>query len=660
MSDSKSSSNKNTTVKVKENPVEKVRLDHTILSKNIQDIRDRLDYYVVGQEAAKNALCDALARTIIDNPKRTKPIGTFMFLGPSGVGKTELVKALFRILYGDDDISLGSSKLNCNTVKEGHAVSELIGPPVGYAGELKVPILADTIIFKHFRENQYSDKLHPLIKNFGDFGIFLLDEIEKAHPNLFDMFLNITDDGQIELRTGNTKTSKTEGMFHSKFTNFRNVLIIMTSNLGAKELSDEVSGSGQMGFKDLDNNSRVTVPREFYRKKLENFFSPEFYKRLNDFIPFDFLTKEEYYKVLDMQIEKHNEFYSDFGVQLELSKELSKSLVESAVAKNEGARTLVIHFEDEIVTNFARVLNNEQISSKEGKYNRDINILRIDLDDGGKITVDGVFDVSVERHRKKLKKQYIKDSRKLLSDEAVVSLKEGSMILTLKENIIPSTSYLKALYMNNDEESAFIKTEIEALELQLKNWGFTSTDFESLKMQAVIQEFDDFHLDTQDVCLWKDGKFDSSFNGNLKFIKKYIKSYAEDKHKAKQLLNATSLEEVILPIVVVVSDILSRDMTTEEENVVRMIFHNEFVHLQAKNVPVVPNTGIKSRLEKYRESKKTDTKAESEKNSIVVNINIYGDENTSKGKLKKLFGDDFENMLSLMKQKLSKITKILK
>ena len=639
----------------KDIPVKKVRLDHTILSKYIQDIRNKLDDYVIGQDDAKEALCASLARTIIDNPKRKKPLGSFIFLGPSGVGKTELVRALFRILYGDEDIELGGSKVDCSILKEGHGVSDLIGPPVGYVGEAKIPTLSDVNIFKHFRVAQTKNSLHPLVEMFDNFGILLLDEVEKAHPFYYDLFLSIMDEGTIELRTGNTELSFKKHIQHSKFTNFRNVLVIMTSNLGAKELADKASGHTHvMGF-DVEDNSDTLIPKEFYKEKLEEFFRPEFINRFTDYIPFSFLKKEEYYKILDMHIDKHNDFYNTFGVKMKLSKSLSKNLVDSALNNNYGARGLINELDLKVVTRFTRVLNNEQIMIHEQEHRRTINTLFFDIVDS-EITVDGIFDEDHLDQRKLMKKRYKKSQKRLASDEIVVSLNNESMLITLRDNIIPSVSYLRALYNQKEKINIDFTEEIDRLEIQLSSWGLTDKDFTLMKSDVLIQKYEDisaFYANVKGVRLWGEGQFNSTFNGQLRSIEKYIRHYFKMNTDLKESMDigAGTLDEIIEPIFDMVKSILLRDLTFDEENIVLHIFRREYLKLKEKPSLPEPTLRDKVKTEKTKVESKASTK-DAKLSQIIVNINLgktKKKKSNYKQRLKNLFVDHFDDILHLIK-----------
>ncbi len=639
--------------------VNRVKLDHKVMSNNIKDIRDRMDDYVVGQGEAKDALCAALVRALNYNPDQTKPLGAFMFLGPSGVGKTELVRALARILYSDDNVELGNSKIDCNLFTEDHAVSELLGSPSGYEGGDNIPLLADTYMFQHFKEAKV---VHPILEGFEDFGILLLDEIEKAHFKFYDIFLGIMDYGTVKLRRGNVDgEAKKKGVNFSKVTNFRNVLIIMTSNLGAEELSKKASGKSiAMGFHPSKSNE-ISVPREFYKEKLEeSLFRTEFLKRLTDYIPFNFLTKVDYYTILEMQVNNKNHKMEDKDIEISLSKKLKSHFVNKALKGNIGGRTLATNFENEIDTALSNLLVNGEISKNENSYNRSIKLIDFDVEDDEVVTY-GVFSKSKTGEKQKRKKKIRNSRRKLCSDEVVVSLYNESFLLTLRDQITPKVSYLRSLYIFKDELSKDFEKEIEELEMELEVWGLTETDFLIIKREIVLNKYEDFHdfyAEVEGVRLWGDKQFYNTFDGKIRYVEKYVRNYFDKNKDSKYLISegAGTMDELLVPIIEFVEKMISRQVTFEEENILISIFHREYIK-QYEKPPKQSEDKVETEA-KEPEGAKQKTSAlrklaeaidkKSTTNDVTVNFNFYSDskeKKTFKNRLKKLFKDDFDQVL---------------
>ena len=641
--------------------IKSVRLDLTVMSPHILDIRNRLDNYIVGQEKAKDLIVDSLTRILIDDPSREKPIGSFMFLGPSGVGKTEIFRALNRILFNDENIDTHSTTIDCSTMKEKHFVTGATGSPPSYVGGDKEPFFADTRIFKNYRLAEKESRVHPAIEGLDDFAIFLFDEIEKAHPNFHDLLLGIMDKGVIELQTGNTDRQKFKGINHSKLTKFKNVLIIMTSNLGAKDLSDKISGKDRVIRIVKNNSKKPVIADNFYDEAMSDNMLAEFRTRLTQEIGFDFLNKVDYYKILDMQINKHNKVFKHFDLPITLTKRLKNDFVEKALANNIGGRLFVNEFDLLIKTNFSSLLNNGEIEAKEYKYDNDIISLIFTIDNG-KIEVDGSFSTDKKLEKKRKRKEFLKKSKKLMSDEVIVSLSSDSMLLTLRNNIMPTVSYLRALYLNKEGLSETFEDDIIDCELKLKSWGLTDKDFNLMKADIVVDKFNDFNTfysDTKGIKLWNEEQFNTSFNGNLRTIEKYITHYFKDNEDAKNLVNsgAGGIEDILMPIHIFIIDILSRDLTNDEENIIRSIFHREYVKLNGKPFQEqLPAPEEKTGKSPNKSNKKDSSKIEKVDSSPVV-INMHFHDKKSKNKsykqrLKNLFGKDFKKVLLLIKKNI--------
>ena len=263
-------------------------------------LEEELHRRVIDQEHAVKAVAEAIrrARAGLKDPKR--PIATFLFLGPTGVGKTELSKALAELLFGDEDALI---RLDMSEFKEEHSVAKLIGAPPGYVGYEEGGKLTEAV-----RRKPYS--------------VILLDEIEKAHPRVFDLFLQVFDDGRL-----------TDS--HGRTVDFRNTVIIMTSNIGSQYLlSISVDGDEQ------------AVQREFQRAKekvleeLKYFFRPEFLNRIDEVIVFKPLTMKELLEIVELLVASVNKRLEERSVKLKLTEEAKKELVKLGYDPAYGARPL--------------------------------------------------------------------------------------------------------------------------------------------------------------------------------------------------------------------------------------------------------------------------------------------------------------------------------
>ena len=342
-------------------------IDTTKLSPMIQDIRDKLDDHVIGQEDAKDKIVDTLSRTLVPNPNRKGTIANLMFLGPTGVGKTEIVRALYRILFGDPYIDIGSCKVDAADYSSSVSMSDLLGASPNFVGREQTPILSGKNIFKEYYKAKARRTLHPALDSFEDFGILLIDEIEKGSHELHNTLLSIMDEGIINLKNGaeteadiGKKVSGGVELTWLKTTNFKNVMIILTSNIGAEEIQSKMEGKGTAGFQTEKTLNEDLFSEKYYKDmvKKSNIFKPEFLGRLSYFIPFKPLTREEFYQRVELSTRQLEKTYEDKGIKLILTGKAKTHIVDESIESNEGGRKLVNLFKNEIETQYQRVVNN--------------------------------------------------------------------------------------------------------------------------------------------------------------------------------------------------------------------------------------------------------------------------------------------------------------
>jgi len=257
---------------------------------------------VVGQEEAIKSLSQAIrrSRTGLKDPKR--PIGSFIFLGPTGVGKTELAKAVSEVLFGEEDAMV---RIDMSEYMEKFSVSRLIGAPPGYVGYEEGGQLTEAV-----RRKPYS--------------VVLLDEIEKAHPDVFNILLQVLDDGIL-----------TDNLGHK--VNFKNTVIIMTSNVGARMISKGKS----LGFLIEEDAKRdYTTMKEVVMEEVKKAFNPEFLNRIDDVIFFHALSKEDMKKILEIMLGRVRTKLKIQGFTLELTDEAKGHLLEKGFDPHYGARPL--------------------------------------------------------------------------------------------------------------------------------------------------------------------------------------------------------------------------------------------------------------------------------------------------------------------------------
>ena len=281
-------------------PVQRIALNE---SERLISMEKDLEKSVIGQSEAIEKVVRSIRRNRAGLKDPNKPIGTFIFLGPTGVGKTHLAKVLSKHLFDSDDALV---RIDMSEYMEKFAVSRLIGAPPGYVGYEEGGQLTEKI-----RRKPYS--------------IVLLDEIEKAHPDVFHLLLQVLDDGQLTDSLG-------------RKVDFKNTIIIMTSNIGSRQLKDFGMGVG------FSTASRQSGSSEFAQSVIENAlkkaFAPEFLNRVDDVIIFESLKKEHIFKIIDIELAKLFKRTKDLGMQVELSNEAKDFIAEKGWDAAFGARPL--------------------------------------------------------------------------------------------------------------------------------------------------------------------------------------------------------------------------------------------------------------------------------------------------------------------------------
>lgn len=270
-------------------------------SERLLRLEEILHQRVVGQEEAVSAVCRAIrrARAGLQDPKR--PIGSFIFLGPTGVGKTELCRALGEVMFDDEKALI---RLDMSEYQEKHTVSRMVGAPPGYVGFEEGGQLTEAV-----RRKPYS--------------VVLFDEIEKAHPDVFNMLLQILDDGRLTDSNG-------------RVVNFRNCIIVMTSNAGAHAINDgRVMGFGGSGVIGAYEGMKNRVMEE-----LKRVFRPEFLNRVDETVVFHALSHEHIHQIAALMLAQMQKRLCDMGVELTYEEEAVKLLAEAGYDEKFGARPL--------------------------------------------------------------------------------------------------------------------------------------------------------------------------------------------------------------------------------------------------------------------------------------------------------------------------------
>lgn len=269
----------------------------------LRKMADDMRTMVIGQDEAILKVVKAIQRNRVGLKDPKKPIGTFIFLGPTGVGKTELARSLARYMFDSEDALV---RIDMSEYMEKFTVSRLIGAPPGYVGYEEGGQLTEKV-----RRKPYS--------------VILLDEIEKAHPDIYNILLQVLDDGQL-----------TDGL--GRKVDFKNTLIIMTSNIGVRQLKDFGEGVGfatQARSMSVDENNKAVI-----EKALKRTFSPEFLNRIDDVVIFNSLTRDHIFQIIDILMKDVMKRLSNLGFGLELTEEAKAFLAEKGYDQQFGARPL--------------------------------------------------------------------------------------------------------------------------------------------------------------------------------------------------------------------------------------------------------------------------------------------------------------------------------
>jgi ATP-dependent Clp protease ATP-binding subunit ClpB len=295
-------------------------------------MEQRLKKRVVGQDEALKIISNAIrrARAGIQDPNR--PIGTFIFMGPTGVGKTETAKALAEFLFDDENAMI---RIDMSEYMEKHSVARLIGAPPGYVGYDEGGYLTEAI-----RRRPYS--------------VILFDEIEKAHPDVFNILLQIMDDGRL-----------TDG--HGRTVDFKNSIIIMTSNVGSQYILDS-------------RQKDQTKHKEEIIKTLKSYFRPEFLNRVDEIVVFNFLEEEQIKKIVDIQIKNLNKILAEHNVKIELTESAKELLAKNGFDPDYGARPLKRAIQQYIQ-------NPLSLKLLEGEFG-DEDLIKVDVDKTGNLSFE--------------------------------------------------------------------------------------------------------------------------------------------------------------------------------------------------------------------------------------------------------------------------------
>ena len=308
-------------------PVNKINIDE---KNSLVNLEESLNGYVIGQEEAVKKISKAIRRNRVGIKDPNRPIGSFIFLGSTGVGKTFLAKKLAKEIFGSEDSLI---RVDMSEYQEKHTISRLIGSPPGYVG------------------HEEGGQLTEQVKN-KPYSVILFDEIEKANKDIFSTLLQMLDDGHM-----------TDGL--GRKINFKNCLIIMTSNIGVKKVQDFGSG---VGFKTNNNSDAVQeeYKRDVLKKELRKFFAPEFLNRIDDVVIFNSLVKEHIDKIVKLEIDKLIGRLTSMRYRISYESSVVDLIAKVGFDEQYGARPIKRAIQDKIEDLISeKILTNEVVEEKE-------------------------------------------------------------------------------------------------------------------------------------------------------------------------------------------------------------------------------------------------------------------------------------------------------
>lgn len=302
-------------------PLQKISQNET---EKLASMAEVLKERVIGQEEAVEKITKAILRNRIGLKDPNRPVGSFIFLGPTGVGKTQLAKELAKFIFGDSDSMI---RVDMSEYMEKFNSTKLIGAPPGYVG--------------HEDGGQLTEKVRR-----KPYSVVLFDEIEKAHPDIFNTLLQILDEGTI-----------TDGL--GRKINFKNCLIILTSNVGQRRAADF---GGGVGFGSNREEVKEKEVKNTIKKELEKTFPPEFINRLDEIIYFNSLSQENLVKIIDVEIKKMTPRFLEIGYKISISKDLKEKIAERGYDPKFGARPLRRILQKYVEDTIAELVMNKKVS----------------------------------------------------------------------------------------------------------------------------------------------------------------------------------------------------------------------------------------------------------------------------------------------------------
>lgn len=446
-----------------------IEKEHPFLS----ELKKGFDKEVVSQDKAKDALTQAILDSILRFWDPKWPLGVFFFHWPTWVWKTEMVKALAEIMFWD---SWAFMKINCENFSDRYTGSNLFWSPKWYIWYDEEPYFTNKKVTAAYDNAKTLNKLNPMIAKLPWFNIVLFDEIEKAHPQVIQQLLGMLDEWKVQ-------TSKWEVV------NFQNSIIILTSNIGQAKIADEKS-KNSIWF--TQKKIEQWDIEKIFKTSLKEIFQPEFIGRIHSFIEFEELSKDDCTQIIDVQVNKFNEYllkyFGESHIQFELSPSVYEYVLKKWFSKEKWARELVRTFNISVKRYLTRLLHSNGFK-KYYNYAWEV-LIGVDIDDQDELRFEMILN------------QKDKETANIVLAEIIPEAWEMSLE-TLHKIYATMSAYIELHYISIDDSDIDLKDELRLYADKLKQFWLSQKDISSLKHNAFLEWLRDlsFLQDFQEIVM---------------------------------------------------------------------------------------------------------------------------------------------------------------